>query len=99
MIARSTRTPIAPTTSGATTSMATQMLTPEAVGLDRGVAAEHQELAVREVDDLHHAEDDRQPHADQGEAGDRIENLDRQERCEIHERSARRSAQNLITYC
>ena len=79
--------PIAPTTIGATTSMAIQMLTPKLVGLDRGVAAEHQELAMREVDDLHHAEDDRQPHADQREAGDGVENLDRQERYEIHKRS------------
>ncbi len=54
------------------------------VGLDRGIAAEHQELAMREVDDLHHAEDDRQPHADQREAGDGVKNLDRQERREIH---------------
>ena len=52
---------------------------------DGRVAAEHQELAVGEIDDPHHAEDDRQPEADQREAGDRVEDLDRQERDEIHD--------------
>ena len=33
---------------------------------ERGVHAEHQELAVREVDDPHDAEDQRQPDRDQG---------------------------------
>ena len=51
---------------------------------DRRIAAEHQELAMREIDDAHHAEDDRQPDADQRQAGDRVEDLDRQESNEIH---------------
>ena len=87
MMVRSTTTPIAPTTIGATISMAIQMLSPTRVGFDRGVAAKHQKLAVGEVDDFHHPEDDREPHAHQREAGDRIENLNRQERYEIHKRS------------
>ena len=75
----------------------------QTIGLDGGITAKHQKLAMREVDDLHHAEDDRQPHADQREAGDGVENLDRQKRYEIHERVPHalpeKRAQNLITYC
>jgi hypothetical protein len=55
--------------------------------LNGRVAAKHQKLAVGQINDFHHPEDDRQPDAHQGEAGDCIENLDRQERYEIHERS------------
>ena len=39
------------------------------------VAAEHQELAVGEVDDPHHPEDDRQPEADERQVGDPVEDL------------------------
>ena len=53
-------------------------------GDDRRIAAEHQELAMREIDDAHHAEDDRQPDADQRQAGDRVKDLDCQESNEIH---------------
>ena len=58
-----------------TTSIAIQMLMPAGRD-DRGIAAEHQELAMREIDDPHHAEDDRQPDADQRQAGDRVKDLD-----------------------
>ena len=51
---------------------------------DRGIAAEHQKLAMGEIDDTHHAEDDRQPDADQRQAGDGIKDLDCQESNEIH---------------
>src|SRR5258708_40221134 len=57
-----------------------------------------------EIDDPHHAEDNRQPDADQRQAGNCVEHLDRQESNEVHvhpsqkiRRSARR--QILITYC
>ena len=49
----------------------------QAIGFDGRVTAKHQKLAVGEVDNFHHPEDDRQPHAHEREAGDRIENLDR----------------------
>jgi hypothetical protein len=52
----------------------------QAVRLDRRVAAKHQKLAVGEIDDLHHSEDHRQPHAHESEAGDRIEDLNGEER-------------------
>ena len=51
---------------------------------DRGIAAEHEKFAMREIDHPHHAENDREPDADQAQAGDRVEDLDRQERSEIH---------------
>ncbi len=51
---------------------------------DRGIAAEHQEFAMREVDDPHHAEDDGEPDADQGEARDGEKPLDCKEKDQIH---------------
>jgi len=51
---------------------------------DRRIAAEHQKFAMREIDDAHHAEDDRQPDADQRQAGDCVKDLDCQESNEIH---------------
>ena len=58
-----------------------------------------------EVDDAHHAEDDRQPDADQRQAGYRVKDLDCQESNEIHVHlsQARFEGQTrpqiLITYC
>ena len=43
----------------------------------RAVAAHHHELAMRQVDDAHHAEHDGKSEADQGERGDRIDEIDR----------------------
>ena len=73
-------------------------------GDDRGIAAEHQELAMGEIDDPHHAEDDRQPDADQRQAGDGVKHLDRQESNEIHVHLSRQDPtadrpQILMTYC
>ena len=39
---------------------------------------------MREIDDPHHAEDNRQPDADQRQAGYRVKHLDCQESNEIH---------------
>src|SRR6185312_1775815 len=47
---------------------------------NRRVAAEHDELAMGEVDDAHHAEDDRQPGADQHEEGDHVDDLEKDDR-------------------
>jgi len=41
-----------------------------------GVGAEHDELALGEVDDPHHAVDDRQPQREQHKAGDGEDNSD-----------------------
>ena len=49
------------------------------VGDDGAVAAQHQELAVRQVDHPHHAEDHGEPEADQHEAGDGRENLEQED--------------------
>jgi hypothetical protein len=45
---------------------------------DRRIAAEHQEFPMCDIDDPHHAENNRQPDADQRQAGNRIKDLDRQ---------------------
>jgi hypothetical protein len=37
---------------------------------DGGVAAKHQEFTVRQIDDLHHPEDNRQPYRNKDKAGD-----------------------------
>ena len=87
MMVRSTIIPIAPDDDRRDDQHRDPDAEAKTIGFDGGVAAKHQKLAVRQVDDLHHPEDDRQPHAHQREAGDRIENLDRQERYEIHKRS------------
>ena len=55
------------------------------------VAAQHQELAVGEVDDPHHPEDDRQPEADERQVGDPVENLQAYGGDEVH-RTRPRSA-------
>ncbi len=39
---------------------------------------------MREIDDAHHTEDNRQPDADQRQAGYRVKDLDCQESNEIH---------------
>ena len=84
MIRRSAMTPMMPTTIGATTSIAIQMLTPRVGGHDGGVAAEHEELAVGEVDHAHHAEDDGEPDADEHEAGDAVQDFERENGREVH---------------
>ena len=53
-------------------------------GHDGGVAAEHEELAVGQVDHAHHAEDDREPDADEHEAGDAVQDFQRENGREIH---------------
>ena len=57
---------------------------PGAVAEDRGVAADHHELAVREVDDPHHPEHHRQPRADQREEGDHVEDLEEDDGGVVH---------------
>ncbi len=83
MIVRSTMTPIKPDDDRRHHQHGDPDVDADLVRLDGGVAAEHQELAMREVDDLHHAEDDREPDADQRQARHGVKNLDRQERREI----------------
>jgi hypothetical protein len=56
-------------------------------GGDGGVAAEHDELAMREVDHPHHAEHDRQSRADQREKGDHVENFENDNRRVVHSSS------------
>ena len=105
MIVRSTITPMMPTTTGATTSIDKPDVDAVAGGDDRGIAAEHQEFAMGEIDDPHHAEDDRQPDADQRQAGYRVKDLDCQESNEIHVHLSQArltdpaGLQILITYC
>ena len=53
-------------------------------GGDGGVAAHHHELAMGEVDHLHHAEDDRQPDADQDQCGDAVEHLQQDDEEQVH---------------
>jgi hypothetical protein len=48
------------------------------VGDNRGIAAKHQEFTMCEIDDPHHAKDNRQPDADQRKAGDCVKHLDRE---------------------
>ena len=95
MTTRSTIRPITPTTSGASTSIANQMSMPALVAGDRGVAAEHHELAVREVDDPHHPEHDRQPRAGQREEGDHVQDLEEDDGGVVHGRLRSRSSPTL----
>ena len=46
-------------------------------GDGRTVTAHHHELAMRQVDDAHHAEHDGKPEADQGQRRDGIDKIDR----------------------
>ncbi|MPL89757.1 hypothetical protein SDC9_35799 [bioreactor metagenome] len=51
---------------------------------DDGIAAQHQELAMGEVDDAHHAEDDRKARGQQHEPGDGPDHLERDNECVVH---------------
>src|SRR6266568_8216186 len=51
---------------------------------DRRITAQHQEFAMGEIDHPHHAEDDRQPDADERQAGYRVEDLDCEQSNKIH---------------
>jgi argininosuccinate synthase len=51
---------------------------------DHGIAAQHQKFAMGEVDHPHHAVNDRQPDADQRQAGDRIRDLNDEDRRVVH---------------
>src|SRR6185312_5330 len=51
---------------------------------DGRIAAEHDELAMGEIDHAHHAEDDRQPGADEREEGDHVDDLEKDDRGVIH---------------
>src|SRR5206468_8932111 len=53
-------------------------------GHDGGVAAQHEELAVGQVDDAHHPEDDGEPDADEHESGDAVQDFERQNGYEVH---------------
>ena len=57
----------------------------------RRIAAEHQEFPMCDIDDPHHAENNRQSDADQRQAGNRVKDLDRQESNEIHVRLSQKN--------
>ena len=86
-----------PTTSGASTSIANQMSSPARLAEDRRVAADHHELAVREVDDAHHPEHDRQPGADQREEGDHVEDLEEDDGGVVHGGSRSSTTPQIVT--
>ena len=61
----------------------------------RGESAQHQEVAMREIDDLHDAEDQVEPEPDQGEI--EAEHQPRAESAEQHVRSGQRGARRVVT--
>ena len=109
MTSRSTTSADRPTATGATTQHGEPEIDAE---IDRrsdgGIAAQHQELAMREVDHPHHAEDHREPEADQHEAGDGTGDLQQEDTivraARSHSSSSPRRASGdqiftSITYC
>src|SRR5712691_9288986 len=60
-------------------------------GPEGEVHAQHEELAVREVDDAHHAEDEGEPHRDERVDPAQEDGGDEELRNYVHDRAARRS--------
>ncbi len=62
------------------------------VGGDGGVGAQHHEFAMRQVDHLHHAEDDGQAGRNDDQAGHRVQHLDQDNSSKVHENTPGRNS-------
>ena len=57
-------------------------------GRDGHVSAQHHEFTMGKVDDLHHAEDNRKPGADQHQRRDCVDDFHQYDGCEVHKLSS-----------